>query len=158
MPVLLTASTGLRRGEVLALYWADVDLDRATLRVAQVVEFVGTKISFKAPKTERSRRTIALPASVVTELRAHRKDQWEHCLKLGVGRFDLVFPRWDGRVRDPDRFGDTFSRLAKEAGVRCSFHGLRHTFVITHLLRNGVAVHIVSAMAGQEPHRDAGRL
>jgi len=58
MPVLLTAATGLRRGELLALRWSDVDLSAATLRVAQVMEFVGSKISFKAPKTERSRRTM----------------------------------------------------------------------------------------------------
>ena len=147
MPVLVAASTGLRRGELLALRWCDLDLDGATLRVAQVLEFVGKRLSFKEPKTKRSRRTIALPASVVSELRTHRKEQWEHCLKLGVGRFNLVFPRWDGRVHDPDRFGNTFSQTAKQAGLRCTLHALRHTH-ITCLLRNGVPVHVVSARAG----------
>jgi integrase len=147
VPVLIAACTGLRRGELLALRWCDIDLDKATLRVAQVLESVGQGLRFKAPKTERSRRTIALPASAVTELRAHRKEQWEHCLKLGVGRFDLVFPHWDGRPRGPDRFGNNFSRAAKEIGLSCTLHGLRHTH-ITHLLRSGVPVHIVSARAG----------
>ncbi len=147
VPVLIAACTGLRRGELLALRWCDIDLDKATLRVAQVLEFVGKELRFKAPKTERSRRTIALPASAVAELRAHRKEQWEHCLKLGVGRFDLVFPHYDGTPRGPDRFGDNFSRAAKEIGLSCTLHGLRHTH-ITHLLRSGIPVHVVSARAG----------
>jgi integrase len=44
MPVLLTASTGMRRGEVLAVRWSDIDLDRAELRVAQVAELVARKV------------------------------------------------------------------------------------------------------------------
>jgi integrase len=148
MPVLLTAATGLRRGELLALRWSDVDLNAATLRVAQVMEFVGTNISFKGPKTERSRRTIALPASVVIELKAHRRAQAEHCLKCGFGRPELVFPRWDGKPHNPDRFGDYFKREVQAAKLPpVTFHSLRHTH-ITCLLRSGVPVHIVSARAG----------
>jgi integrase len=98
MPVLLAASTGMRRGEVLAVRWSDVDLDRAELRVRQVVELVGRTMSFKEPKTERSRRTITLADRLVQELRAYRKEQWEMCFKLGVGRFPLVFPTWEGKL------------------------------------------------------------
>jgi integrase len=148
VPVLLTAATGLRRGEVLALRWSDIDFSAATLRVAQVMEFVGPRISFKEPKTERSRRTVALPASVVLELKAHRKVQAEHCLKCGFGRSELVFPRWDGKPHNPDRFGDYFKREVLAAKLpRVTFHSLRHTH-ITCLLRNGVPVHVVSARAG----------
>src|SRR5262252_7837006 len=109
------------------------------------MEFVGPKISFKEPKTERSRRTIALPASVVLELKAHRKAQAEHCLKCGFGRSELVFPRWDGKPHNPDRFGEYFKREVLGAKLpRVTFHSLRHTH-ITCLLRSGVPVHVVSA-------------
>jgi integrase len=148
MPVLLAASTGMRRGEVLALRWKDLDLDKATLKVVQVVELVGGNVSLKEPKTERSRRTIALPDRLVQELRTHRKEQMEFCLKLGVGRFELVFPHWDGSLRNPSHFTKAFSREVTSAKLpHVTFHGLRHTH-ITHLLRSGVPVHVVSARAG----------
>ncbi|MBN9309111.1 site-specific integrase, partial [Devosia sp.] len=95
-------------------------------------------------------RTITLPAKIVDELRAHRKAQAEHRLKLGLGRDPggLVFAGWDGEVRNPDLFSKSFSRAASKAGVpHVTFHGLRHTH-ITHLLRAGVPVHVVSARAG----------
>ena len=68
MPVMLAASTAMRRGEVLAVRWRDIDFDKATLQVAQVVELVARKVSLKKPKTERSRRSIALPDRLVEEL------------------------------------------------------------------------------------------
>ncbi len=148
MPVMLAASTGMRRGEVLGLHWKAVDLDQATLQVTQVVELVGGKVSLKEPKTERSRRTIALPDRLVQELRTYRKEQWELCLKLGVGKFELVFPNWDGQLRNPSHFTKAFSREVAAAKLpHVTFHGLRHTH-ITHLLRSGVPVHVVSERAG----------
>ena len=57
MPVLLAASTGMRRGEILGLRWCDLDFDRSTLQIAQVVEALKKSVSIKEPKTERSRRT-----------------------------------------------------------------------------------------------------
>lgn len=150
MPVMMAASTGMRRGEVLALRWKDIDFDRATLQVAQVVEQTKAGITLKEPKTDRSRRTIALPARLVTELRRHRKEQAETRLKLGLGKSenDLVFATWDGNMRSPRPFSKEFAREAVIAGVaHVTFHGLRHTH-ITHLLRSGVPVHVVSARAG----------
>lgn len=150
MPVLMAASTGMRRGEVLALRWKDIDLDRATLQVAQVAEETKAGVTVKEPKTDRSRRTIALPARLVAELRKHKKDLAEHRLKLGLGKDDkdLAFPTWDGRMRTPRPFSKEFAREAEKAGVpHVTFHGLRHTH-ITHLLRSGVPVHVVSARAG----------
>ncbi|RWN28898.1 site-specific integrase [Mesorhizobium sp.] len=150
MPVMMAASTGMRRGEVLALRWKDLDLDRATLQVAQVVEQTKAGITFKEPKTDRSRRTIALPARLILELRQHRKEQAELRLRLGLGKSnsDLAFPTWEGNVRSPRPFSKEFAREAGAAGVaHVTFHGLRHTH-ITHLLRSGVPVHVVSARAG----------
>ncbi|MFD1983541.1 tyrosine-type recombinase/integrase [Mesorhizobium newzealandense] len=150
MPVMVAASTGMRRGEVLALRWKDIDLDRGSLQVSQVVEETKAGLAIKEPKTDRSRRTIALPARLVVELRRHRKELAEHRLKLGQGKDDkdLAFPTWDGRIRTPRPFSKEFAREAAVAGVpHVTFHGLRHTH-ITHLLRSGVPVHVVSARAG----------
>lgn len=154
VPVMLAVGTGMRRGEILGLRWRDVDLERGELRVAQVVELAGGKMAFKEPKTVGSRRTIALPSRLVEELKAHKKAMAELRLKLGIGRdgVELVFPDLlaDGgpSARNPDLFSKEFAREAGRAGVgHVTFHGLRHTH-ITHLLRSGVPVHVVSARAG----------
>jgi len=65
----------LRQGEILGLVWADVDLDAGTLRVTQALQRVDGKLIFKAPKTEKSRRRLTLPATLVAALRAHRDRQ-----------------------------------------------------------------------------------
>ena len=149
MPVLLAASTGMRHGEILALRWKDIDLDNATLHVAQAAELVGKTITVKKPKSERSRRTVALPARLVDELSAYRKSHAEMCLSLGLGKVELVFPHWpDGKLQHPRHFTKAFGREVVAAKLpHVTFHGLRHTH-ITHLLRSGVPVHVVSARAG----------
>jgi integrase len=65
--LLLAATTGLRRSEVLALAWSDVDLDAAVLRV-------------RRGKTARSRRQISLPPVAIAALRRHRAEQIERRL------------------------------------------------------------------------------
>jgi integrase len=65
MPTVLAAYTGMRRGEVLGLRWRDIDFDKGTLQIAQTIELIGGKICVTAPKTERSFRTINLPASLL---------------------------------------------------------------------------------------------
>src|SRR5262245_22574536 len=148
VPVLLAAATGMRRSEVLGLKWHDVNLEAAKLQVTQVAELVGWEVSLKESKTEHSRRTITLPAYAVMALKAHRSAQAEHCLKLGCGRFELVFPTWEGRLQNPNNFTKQFAEVVAAAKVpRVTFHGLRHTH-ITHLLRSGVPMHVVSARAG----------
>ena len=149
VPVLLAASTGMRRGEVLAVRWRDIDLDRSELQVAQVAELVARKVSIKEPKTDRSRRAITLPERLVEELRSWRKEHARLCLGLGLGKVELVFPHWPtGRLINPSHFTKAFSREIASANLpNVTFHGLRHTH-ITHLLRSGVPVHVVSARAG----------
>lgn len=74
----------------------------------------------------------------------------EHRLKLGMGKVekDLAFPTWDGRIRTLRPLSKEFTREAETAGdPQVTFHGLPHT-CITHLLRNGVPVQVVSARAG----------
>jgi integrase len=147
MPSLLAASTGLRRGEVLGLRWQDVDLKKGTLQVTQAVESVGEKLGVKPPKTDRSARTIKMPAILVTELERHRREQLEQRLKLGLGgRPELVFTSPLGEMIDPDSFSEAFGNRA--ATIKpITFHGLRHTH-LTLLLKSGVPVHVVSARAG----------
>src|SRR5262249_51602730 len=84
-PTLVSLFTGVRRGEVLALRWSDVDLNRKLVSISraieQTVEF-GTRI--KTPKTKSGIRTISLPNIVVETLREHRREQLEQRLALAL--------------------------------------------------------------------------
>ena len=85
MVALLGLSTGMRRGEMLALRWGDVVGNM--IRVERSLEHTKAGgLRFKSPKTRTGRRTISIPASVAAELRAHRMAQQERWLALGLGK------------------------------------------------------------------------
>lgn len=140
MPVLLAATTGLRRGEVLAVQWDHIDLDRGTLAVVQTLEQTKTGLRLKPPKTKRSRRVVTLPSVTIEALRRHKADQAALRLKLGMGKDKAAYvcARWDGELRSPRALTKEFARLIATLDLpTISFHGLRHSHA-THLLRAGV--------------------
>jgi integrase len=150
VPVLVAVTTGVRRGELLALRWSDIDLKGSTLTVNQSLERIRGNYVFKAPKTKKSRRTISLPNKTVKALREHYTTQLEQRLRLGLGRDPrgLVFARADGQPMDADTLSKTFRELVRSAKVTpITLHGLRHTH-ISHLLMDGVHVKVVSERAG----------
>src|SRR5258708_5525068 len=97
LPVLVSLTTGVRRSELLALRWSDVDLDAGHLTINQALERIKGKVGFKSPKTRTSRRTITLPAACVTALREYKVRQAELRLAIGMGRDPegLVFAQPD---------------------------------------------------------------
>ncbi len=130
-PIFLALATGLRRGALLALRWLDINLDRASLTVAQSLEQTKDGLRFNAPKTKRSRRTIALSPSAVEILQAHKVNQLKERMALGHGRNEsgLVFTRHGGEPVNPQNFSKDFTRIVRRSGVRpITFHGLRHTY------------------------------
>ncbi|BAQ15606.1 tyrosine-type recombinase/integrase [Methyloceanibacter caenitepidi] len=149
-PVFLAVTTGLRRGEILGLRWSDMDLEAGTLTVVQSLEQTKDGLKFKAPKTHRSRRSIALPAMTVEVLRAHRAAQAEERLALGPAYEEngLVCPRPGGGSWAPDAFSTAFAAFVRRSGMKpFRFHDLRHSHA-THLLRAGVHPKVVSERLG----------
>ena len=151
-PIVATAlGTGMRRGELLALRWKDVDLDGAKLHVEQSLE--QTKrggLVFKAPKTRHGRRTITLPSSTVAELRAHLKATLERRLMLGQGKVPddaLVFATWDGNTRSPNAMSKEWRRAVHAAKLKATFHSLRHTHA-SSLIAAGIDVLSISRRLG----------
>jgi integrase len=139
-PVLLALSTGMRRGEILALRWRNVDLDRGTLRVMESLEQTKAGIRFKAPKTDRT-RAITIPAFAVDELRRLKREQAEELLRAGIrqGPETLVICCEDGEPKLPSSLTYDFARLIGRIKdlPRVRFHDLRHSHA-TQLLLAGV--------------------
>ncbi len=150
MIATLGLATGMRRGELLALRWQDVDLDGGKLRVEQSVEQTKVGLRFKSPKTKHGRRTITIPPSTVAELRTHWKEQQERRLALGAGKAPaeaLVFPTWDFAVRSPNALTKEWSVAMAEAGMAITLHSLRHTHA-SSLIAAGVDVLTISRRLG----------
>ena len=151
--VVLALATGMRRGELLGLRWADVDLDGAKLRVERSLEeTTAGGLRFKAPKTKRGRRLITLPPRTVELLRAHRKQQLELRLALGLGKMGaeaLVFPTPDSTSpRSPRGLTKDWSRTVTALGLpRVTFHALRHTHV-SALIADGMDILTISRRLG----------
>lgn len=151
LPVLMLVTTGIRRGELLAVRWRDLDLDTRTLRVEQSLEQIKTGMRFKSPKTKHGRRSISLPAVVVMELRRHRKAQQETRLQLGSGRLPddaLVISTYDGRPYSPDALTLRWRRAVGRLRLpRVTLHSLRHTHA-SALIAAGMDVLTVSRRLG----------
>jgi integrase len=122
---------GLRQGEVLGLWWDDVDLDAATLRVRRALQRQRAKGRvFTEPKTARSRRTVSLPGPLVDALRTHRTRQLQERLAAGSmwRGSECVFTTVIGTPVDPGNDYRMFKDLLKSAGLRdVRLHDLRHT-------------------------------
>jgi len=149
MPVLLSAMTGMRRGEVAAARWKSLDLDAAQLRVVETVEQTNNAVAFKAPKNNRG-RVIALGPSVVLELRAHKVAQAEALLRLGIRQDGdtLICAHADGSLMHPRWISKTWAKLVKSSGLPVrGFHHLRHAHA-TSMLDSGVHIKVASERLG----------
>lgn len=154
--IYLAVMTGLRRGELLGLRWADVDLDRGTLSVRRALQrLTGEGITYRAPKTQSSNRSVALSPDTIETLRRHRKDQLEERLSLGPAYQDqgLVFTTPLGTPIDPANLRRAWSGIVTRAGVEpLRFHDLRHAHA-TLLLLQGIHPKIVSERLGHSSVR-----
>jgi integrase len=147
----LAVVLGARRGELCALRWSDVDLDRGEVLIAGgIVRVPGESLVDKATKTHAKRR-VALGADTVELLRAHRLAQAKNALAFGttLAPDAYVFSHVsDGSTpTNPDGMTHRFRRLARRLGVRCRLHDLRH-FMVTQLVAGGVDWRTVAGRAG----------
>src|SRR5262245_10769558 len=145
----LALASGMRRGELLALQWSDVDLDRAVVRVERSVEQTKAGLRVTQPKTRRGRRNIGLPADSVSMLREHRKWLIELRLALGQGGPPtLVFSTIEGEMLSPNSVSRAWRQTCKARKLpRVQFHALRHTHA-SALIRAGVDVLTISRRLG----------
>jgi len=151
MPVLLAVMCGLRRGEIAALRWRDVDLsdNRRLLSVRESAEQTKEGVRYKEPKSGNA-RTVALSTTMLAELKAHRARQAEEQLRIGLrpDADSFVVAQVDGSPLQPRSLTHEWVRiLAKTSLPTIRFHDLRHSHA-TQLLAAGVHPKIASERLG----------
>jgi integrase len=115
VPAMVSLFTGMRLGEVFALRWSRIDLDKKIIQVRETLEHTKAHgIRFKPPKSKAGRREVTLPDILVDVLREHRKVQLELRLKLGAGKLPddaLLFADIEGGPLSPTTCSKTWGNF-----------------------------------------------
>lgn len=142
---LVLLGTGLRRGELLALQWRDVDFEAKTLRISKGLVRTGDGLKIQDAKTEKSNRIVPLAPALVEVLKEHRKKMFEE------GNYGLdrpVFCTRNGTHIVPRNLNRKFDQILRRAGIEdVTLHSLRHTFA-TRLLELGENLKVVQELLG----------
>ena len=150
-PLYTAFYTGLRRGEILALRWGDVDLDMATISVNRsIYRGKGGDSIYQDPKTAKGRRLVSLTPSTALMLLSLRERQQADGLLLGyaVNEDSPVFHYRDGRPILPRGFSGAFTKIMRRAGLEgYRLHDSRHAHA-TLMLRQGIHPKIVQERLG----------
>ena len=148
---VMALTTGMRRGELLALKWQDIDFTHDTVQVRRIfTRAPGNRYIESEPKTEKSRRSILLAPITTDILKQHRARQL--AAKADAGRFweerNLVFCTSLGTPLNPSKVLERFKTLLKRAGLPIiRFHDLRHS-AASMLLAMRVHPKIVQELLG----------
>ncbi len=136
--------TGMRRGEILALGWENIDFDSDTIYVCQNA-LVGDGKTEIVPytKTDAGVRKLGMSPTLKEELMAYRK----------TSRSKLVFAMKNGKPLSKSAFRSLWRLIARElSGKHVTPHTLRRTF-ITRLVRKGVPMELIQYLAGHADER-----
>jgi integrase len=133
VPAALAGWAGLRRSEVCAITWENVNLAAGTLVVCQSVGQVGRELYFGEPKSVAGLRPLPMPTQLVDVLKQHKAAQDE--MRLAAGRRwnerDLVCCQADGRPLKPESLSSAWAQFVRQHKLepRLDFHGLRRSYL-----------------------------
>jgi integrase len=148
IPVLLALTCGLRRGEIAALRWRNVDLDNGKISVVESIEQTKDILRIKRPKNGHG-RVVDLPALTCAELRKHRTRQIEEFLALGakVTQDTCVHTTLAGERVRPRTISIEWINWRQGKRPKVRLHDLRHAHA-THMLQSGVHPKVASERLG----------
>lgn len=142
---LLDLATGLRQGELLALDWNNIDLEKGELKVERSVKEVyiyenenskHIETVFQTPKTLNSFRTVSIPSSIIELLKSKKTKQ------------GLLFHDEDGQPLKAKNVATEWRKVLKVCNIpHKKFHAIRHTYA-SMLLKNGVDINTVAELMG----------
>lgn len=141
----LLLSTGMRIGEALALHWDDIDMNKNCIYVRYTLSRIAGRWQRSTPKTEKSRRTIAIPERVTKMLKHHKEEQHESVWYSVEGP---VFSTSNGNYYWATDLNRTLQKCISGSDLpHVHFHTLRHTHA-SLLINNGVAIKTISERLG----------
>jgi integrase len=151
MLLTLAITTGMRRGEMLALRWSDIDLVGGSLQIMRTVDYIPHYGYVESePKTDTGRRKIMLAPFVMEMLNSHRAKQMEERYNVGDKWIDknLVFCGLRGDYFNPNYLLRIFKKALAAAGLpHMHIHDLRHS-AATILLSMNVHPKVVQELLG----------
>lgn len=150
LPVFLLTMVGLRRGELLALRWDDIDFKQNILRVRKNMVNGEKGCIIKAPKSEAGIRDISLGNDVMSVLKAARVQYMTDLFEYGVGfqNLNFVIHQKDGSPLKPDSMTQKWQRFLEANDLpKIRLHDLRHSNA-TALIQAGVNPRVVQQRLG----------
>ncbi len=157
--VIIAAYTGIRKGELLALKWIDVDRTNKRLVINKQLnrqhnfnqsEGPSSTLTVSPPKTATSVRYVYLFDSLFSELTEYmeKRLQWKEDNGFVHSENDFLFSNSNNQAIEPRRYYQYYKEILKNAGIEnANFHTLRHTFT-TRCLESGIDIVIISKMLG----------
>jgi integrase len=158
--ITMALGTGLRRGELCALTWANIDLRAASVTVSHSLERENGETRQKDTKTPESATTLPMAPFVVQRLRQHLKEQERRFSEARLGPVTEHTPVFDygGTFWVPNTFGSAWKRALKKAGLaHLRLHDLRHSF--GGILReNGVDLKTIQKLMRHTDYRTTANI
>ena len=151
MPVAYLGLLGLRRSEMLALTWSDIDMINNTITINKNLVYAHKQLVLGDCKTASSIRTISVPPSVIVKLKEYKLRQNKERMNM-VGSYknnDLVVCKSDGEYIIPSSLTVAFTAMLKKYGLRrIRLHDLRHTYCSLALNYYNIPATTVAKQAG----------
>ena len=166
--IYLDITTGLRRGELMAIEWQDIDFNKNSIKIKKSLQYISKAgQSIKEPKNKSSVRTVVFPEFVAELLKKYRIEQKENKLKAGDKWIssDYAFTQDEGRLMHVDTISKWFHSFIKRYNHKIlnfripetekeilllpeiTFHGLRHS-AATMLMSKGLNLRAISGVLG----------